>query len=123
MAAGLASHEAPDDLDDAREALDYWERRERSLPRHRVAARREARAMARRWAGRVAAAERAQYGRGLLGALLLVTFEGRLPQTTRQTGRRLARRTGQVALLLVVLVAALALTVVVAAAELVASLV
>ena len=118
MAAGLA----PDELEDAREALEYWERRERNLPRHRVSARREARAMARRWGDRLAAVEREQYGRGLLGALLLVAAEGRLPHPVRQTGRRVARRTAQVATLLVVLVALLALTVVVAAAELVASL-
>jgi hypothetical protein len=37
------------DFEDAREARDYWHARARSLPRRRIAARREAFAMARRW--------------------------------------------------------------------------
>jgi len=85
------------DLDDAREALRYWERRARRLPRRQVRRRREARAMARRWQARVAQAERDRYGRGLAGTLLLLASEGRLPEPARQVGLRLARRGTQLA--------------------------
>ena len=71
--------------------------------------------MARRWQGRVAEAERDTYGRGLLGALVLLAAERRLPEPTRSAGRRVARRTAQVtalfaiALVTVVLVGVIAL--------------
>ena len=60
------------ELEDARESLAYWENRARTLPLHAVRRRREAREMTHRWQARVAEAERIVYGRGLLGALLLV---------------------------------------------------
>ena len=82
-------------MDEAREALAYWEDRSHRLPRHAVRRRREARAMAARWSVRVAEAERERYGRGILGALLLVALEGRVPENARRSGRRLARRAGQ----------------------------
>jgi len=85
------------ELEDAREALHYWERRARRLPRRQLRRRREARAMARRWEARVARAERDRYGRGLAGTLLLVASEGRLPEPARQLGLRMARRTTQLA--------------------------
>src|SRR4051794_29142465 len=86
-------------LDDARESLAYWERRSRTLPRHALRRRREAREMAARWQLRVAEAERARYGRGLLGALVLFAAERRLPLQAQQAGRHVARRTAQVAAL------------------------
>ncbi len=86
-------------LSEDRESLAFWERRARTLPRHAVLRRREARAMAARCSERVAAAERAAYGRGVGGALLLLACERRLPEPARRTGRRLARRTGQAAAL------------------------
>lgn len=83
------------ELVDGREALAYWEQRARTLPRHAVRRRREARVLAARWSERVADAERDADGRGALGALLLVVAEGRLPETARRTGRTVARRGGQ----------------------------
>jgi hypothetical protein len=76
------------DLIDAREALRYWEERERALPRRARRARREAADHAARWRERVAAAERDAYGAGLTGALVLLATEGRLPQPVREAGRR-----------------------------------
>ncbi|HEU4976998.1 MAG TPA: hypothetical protein VFT50_18055 [Baekduia sp.] len=109
-------------LEDAREALAYWEQREQRLPRRAVRRRHEARAMAERWRADVTAAERAAYGRGLLGALLLVAGEGRLPESARHAGRRVALRSRQAALALVALVAAVVVLAAVAAAEALAAL-
>jgi hypothetical protein len=87
---------APDrELDDARESLAYWEARAHTLPLHAVRRRREARDMASRWQARVADAERAIYGRGLLGALVLLAAERRLPQGVRRSGAVVARRVVQ----------------------------
>ncbi|HMJ37660.1 MAG TPA: hypothetical protein VK501_27385 [Baekduia sp.] len=107
--AALAPHGAGADvaeLDDAREALDYWETRAAALPRLAVRDRREAREMALRWRARVTEAERAAYGRGLRGALLLMVSELRLPEPTRQAGRHVARRARQAAVVVVVAVLA-----------------
>jgi hypothetical protein len=98
------------DLADARESLGYWEARARSLPLHAVRRRREAREMADRWRDRVADAERAAYGAGLLGALLLLAAERRLPQPVRRTGRLIARRVAQAAAVLCVAALALLVT-------------
>ena len=82
---------APDrELEDARESLAYWEARAHTLPRHAIRRRREAREMTARWQARVAEAERLVYGRGLLGALLLLAAERRLPQPVRRHGRVVA---------------------------------
>src|SRR5690349_5076202 len=97
------------ELEDARESLAYWENRARTLPLHAVRQRREAREMAFRWQARVAEAESVIYGRGLLGALLLLAAERRLPQGARRTGRTVVRRVGQ--LFAVVLVCLFALAV------------
>ena len=51
--------------------------------------------MAARWQRRVAEAERLVYGRGLLGALLLLAAERRLPQGARRSGSVVARRVAQ----------------------------
>jgi len=111
------------DLADARESLDYWEARARSLPLHAVRRRREAREMADRWRDRVADAERAAYGAGLLGALLLLAAERRLPQPVRRTGRLIARRVAQAAAVLCVAVLALLVTGAFALYEVLAALV
>ena len=111
------------DLADARESLDYWETRARSLPLHAVRRRREAREMADRWRDRVADAERAAYGACLLGALLLLAAERRLPQPVRRTGRLIARRVAQAAAVLCVAVLALLVTGAFALYELLAALV
>jgi hypothetical protein len=44
------------DIEEAREAHQYWSRRAATLPWHRRAARREARVLAARWRGRLAGA-------------------------------------------------------------------
>ena len=99
---------APDrELDDARESLAYWESRARTLPRHAIRRRREAREMTARWQARVAEAERLVYGRGLLGALLLLAAERRLPQGVRRGGHVVARRLAQAAVVACVCLVAL----------------
>ena len=110
------------ELEDARESLAYWETRARTLPLHAVRRRREAREMTHRWQVRVAEAERTIYGRGLLGALLLLASERRLPQGARRTGRTVARRFAQVAVAVFVCLFALAVAGAWAFAELVSAL-
>src|SRR3954452_7376938 len=90
------------ELDEARESLAYWETRAAALPRLAVRDRREARGMALRWRARVTAAERAAYGAGLRGALLLMVSELRLPEPTRQAGRHAVHRARQAAVVVVV---------------------
>jgi hypothetical protein len=79
------------DLHDARESLAYWETRLHRLPLWALRRRREARAMAARWSLRVRDAERSTYGDGVLGAVLMLAFERRLPLRVRRSGRRAAR--------------------------------
>jgi hypothetical protein len=72
MPAFAGSHPDDDPLRgptavEAREALDYWRARARRLPRHRLAGRREARAMAVRWEERLRRAESDRWGGGLPG--------------------------------------------------------
>ena len=124
MLAALAPATVGSDreLEDARESLAYWETRARTLPLHAVRRRREAREMTHRWQARVAEAERIVYGRGLLGALLLVAAERRLPPQTRHRGQVVARRLVQATVALVVLLAALAVAGVWAFVEVVVSL-
>jgi hypothetical protein len=111
------------DLADAREALAYWESRSRNLPHHALRRRREARELAARWRGRVAAAERRAYGAGVLGAVLLFATERRLPAPVYARGRMLARRAVQLAAVACVAVFAVLMTGIVAAYEVVAALV
>jgi hypothetical protein len=100
---------APDrELEDARESLTYWETRARTLPLHAVRRRREAREMAARWQMRVAEAERMVYGRGLLGALVLLAAERRLPQGVRRSGHVVARRLAYAFVVVVLCLMALA---------------
>ena len=61
---------APPPLDEARRSLEYWQRRQRNLPFHRRAARREAREMATRCEERVRAAEQARFESSPVGRLL-----------------------------------------------------
>jgi hypothetical protein len=110
-------------LEDARESLAYWEARAQRLPRYAVRRRREAREMAARWQVRVTEAERAVYGGGLLGALLLLIAERRLPQHARRTGRTLARRTAQAAVVFCAALVALIAAGLFAAIEILAAIV
>jgi hypothetical protein len=120
LSTGFAAPSAAE-LDDARESLAYWEQRAQRLPRHAVRRRREARSLARRWHLRVVEAERARYGRGILGLALLVALERRLPESARHGGRMLARRGAQAAGLLTVALVGLLLAGAVAAVELIAA--
>jgi hypothetical protein len=55
----LSELRAPPPLEECRTAVEFWRRRLAGLPRHRFAARREARAMVTRWEARLRAAEEA----------------------------------------------------------------
>ena len=110
------------DLEDAREALAYWETRARTLPRRALRRRREARAMAQRWHARVAEAEATIYGRGLLGALALAVTERRLPERARHTGHAVARRTKQIAAVAVAVTVSLVALAVVAVVQVLSAL-
>lgn len=114
-----AAHE----LDDARESLTYWETRLETLPVRAVRKRREARAMAARWHERVSEAERRRYGAGLLGALLLLVAERRLPVDARRSGRRVARTAVRAGVAMGVALVALLVIAGVAAVELLAAIV
>jgi hypothetical protein len=60
---------APLPLEQARSSLEFWGRRRQMVPFYRRTERREADEMIRRWRARVAAAERARFGTGLLGQI------------------------------------------------------
>ena len=62
--------------------------------------------MAARWRERVSEAERLQYGAGLLGALLLLISERRLPVSAYQAGRTVVRVGAGVAVAVLALVVA-----------------
>jgi hypothetical protein len=110
-----------EDLADARESLAYWEDRAHRLPRHAIRRRREARTLAARWRTRVAEAERARYGPGLLGTVLMLVFERRLPEPARHAGRRMARHTARALTAVVVTLTALAVGAAVLTVELLAA--
>jgi hypothetical protein len=61
---------APPPLDEARRSLEYWERRQRTLPLYQRRARREAREMAMRWQATVRAAERIRFESSVIGRIL-----------------------------------------------------
>jgi hypothetical protein len=61
---------APPPLDDARRSLEYWRRRQKTLPIYKRGARQEAREMALRWDERVRAAQRLQFDSTVLGRIL-----------------------------------------------------
>jgi hypothetical protein len=110
-------------LVEARESLTYWESRLDRLPRHAVKKRREAREMAARWRERVCEAERRQYGAGILGVLLLVLSERRLPVAVRHTGRTLMKVGMAVTAAIVVLLVAVAVAVGAVAIEVLSAIV
>jgi hypothetical protein len=109
------------DLADARESLAYWEERARRLPWHAVRRRREARVLAARWRKRVVEAEHAHYGPGLIGAVLMLFFERRLPEPARHAGRRMARHTARSFTAVLVAFTALAVVAAVLTVELLAA--
>jgi hypothetical protein len=111
-----------EDLADARESLAYWEDRAHRLPLHAIRRRREARTLAARWRTRVAEAERARYGPGLLGVVLMLCFERRLPEPARHAGRRMARHTARAFTAVLVTLTALAVVAAVLTVELLAAL-
>jgi len=119
LAMGAPARHDAADLQDAREALEYWETRASALPRLALRDRREAREMALRSRAWVTEAERAVYGRGVQGALLLMASELRLPEPARHAGRSAARRARQAAIVLVVTVLAVLLASIVALVALV----
>jgi hypothetical protein len=106
-------------LMEARESLEYWERRAQTLPRLAVRQRREAREMAARWRRRVSDVERQEYGAGLLGAVFMVLAERRLPATTRHTGRTLVKAAVWTAIVVTVLTVLLVFAVFAAAIALI----
>ena len=110
-------------LGDARESLTYWESRLETLPRRAVRKRREAREMASRWRERVCEAERVQYGAGVLGAVLMVLAERRLPTEARYASRRVARVASRAAFAAFALLAAVLVVAGVAIVELLAAIV
>ena len=63
---------APPPLEDARNSLEFWQRRRKSLPLYRLAARREAKEMTIRCRETVRAAERARFESSPAGRLLAV---------------------------------------------------
>ena len=84
----LRQLQAPPDLDDGVQSLEYWRRRGRQLPWYRVRARREAIRMTVRWEQRVSAALVSQHrvpleARLAAGALVART---RLRRWTRRAG-------------------------------------
>ena len=108
---------------EARESLTYWERRLERLPRRAVGKRREAREMAARCRERVMEAERVHYGAGILGALVMLAAERRLPTEARYASRRVARVASRAALAAFVLLAAVLVLAGVAVLELLAAIV
>ena len=111
------------ELADMRESLAYWERRAETLPRRALRRRREARAMVVRWRVRVAEAEREAYGRGLVGTLVMLVAERRLPLDTRRAGRRALRQAAGVATVAAVALTALVVAGLAAAVELLVTVV
>jgi hypothetical protein len=84
----LRQLQAPPDLDDGVQSLEYWRRRSRRLPWYRVRARREAVSMTVRWEQRVGAALVLQHrapleARMAAGVLVART---RLARWTRRAG-------------------------------------
>ena len=92
-------------------------------PGARSAKRREAREMAARCRERVMEAERVQYGAGILGALIMLAAERRLPTEARYASRRVARVASRAALAAFVLLAAVLVMAGVALLELLAAIV
>ncbi|HEV8099598.1 MAG TPA: hypothetical protein VGP56_10635 [Gaiellaceae bacterium] len=69
---------APPPLEDARQSLEYWQRRQKSLRLYQLRARREAHEMALRWESRVQAAERVRFEATFAGRILAAVGLSRL---------------------------------------------
>ena len=69
---------APPPLEQARSSLEFWSERRSGLPFYRLRERREADEMIRRWRMRLAAAERARFGTGLVGLIRRLLARERL---------------------------------------------
>ena len=118
---GVSAPRHPD-LVDARESLEYWERRLAGLPKRDKRGRREAAEAITRARARVVEAERAAYGEGIGAQLVQVATEGRLPEPLRDTGRRVAKHGRRAVVAAVALTAALTVLVLVAAIAVVLAL-
>jgi hypothetical protein len=89
VSRAIAPHESFDsEIEEAREALEFWSRRAQRLPWYRRAARREAEAMALRWRARLVAAHCARPGLRRLGPVAQAMLGSRRP--IRRTLRRYA---------------------------------
>jgi hypothetical protein len=123
--AAAAPHAQEDDLEvlrgpspaDARESLVYWRGRLERLPRRRLAARREARAMVVAWEERLRRAEIERWGGGMLGrfAATVAVLRTVRPRALARRAVGLVPRPLVVAVLTVVLGTAILLGVVVGA--------
>jgi hypothetical protein len=102
---------------DARESLVYWRDRLERLPRRRLAARREARAMVVAWEERLRRAEIERWGGGMLGrfAATVAVLRTARPRALARRAIGLVPRPFVVAVLTVVLGTAILLGVVVGA--------
>jgi hypothetical protein len=67
----------PSEIDEAREALEFWSRRADRLPWHRRAARREAREMTARWRARLVARRLERWRLGWLEGALTPLLDAR----------------------------------------------
>jgi hypothetical protein len=78
---------APPPLEDARSSLEFWERRQKTLPLYRLKARREAKVMAGRWQERVIDAELIRFERTFFGRVLKRFGVSRLWMHRNSVGR------------------------------------
>jgi hypothetical protein len=85
---GLASAQRSEEIAEAREALDYWRRREETLPWRRRAARAEARSMTARWRERLISAHLERWG--VRSDSVIYTLVALLPMQRREQQRLLA---------------------------------
>jgi hypothetical protein len=86
----IAPHESFDsEIEEAREALEFWSRRTQRLPWYRRAARREARAMTARWRERLVAAHLDRPGLRRLSPVARALL-ARRPRRVGRTFRRVA---------------------------------
>jgi hypothetical protein len=90
VSRAIAPHESLDsEIEEAREALEFWSRRAQRLPWYRRAARREAEAMALRWRARLVAAHCDRPGLRRLRPVAQAML-GRRRRPIRRTVRRYA---------------------------------
>jgi hypothetical protein len=90
VSRAIAPHESLDsEIEEAREALEFWSRRAQRLPWYRRAARREAEAMALRWRARLVGAHCDRPGLRRLRPVAQAVLGGRR-RPIRRTVRRYA---------------------------------